>query len=372
MEAMERNLQMLKTIMEHRRNEIMLAEMSKEWDKKASLEDELKDLKVRQARLSCALWVQPEDLPSSMQLLESENPQQLQRELEATLEKLGLVPPRGALDACQLVAPTLEQAHVIAETKREQPPTTPMAAPVLEAPAPVPASAAPSAADSQQQTLALSGLKLPLRSLAQPGQAESPSKHHPHSSGQRGPRPQTPRRTSSGQKGKEGKGGKPVGDVGKGSTVALGFSDPHGSESKRFIEVCTDEADRVADTNTSGPGKGKGITAPGKGKGKKGPPMPGSALPSGEVAGKGKGKKGPALPAGKGGRIRKVTPLGRRFHWKELPADKLKGTVFDDINSSNSLEMQFEGLKNYFADDDELGKTPGAAAAKDASAITNV
>ena len=51
------NPRMLKIIIEHRRNEIVLAEMNGDWEKKAALEAEVKDLKVRQARLSCALWV---------------------------------------------------------------------------------------------------------------------------------------------------------------------------------------------------------------------------------------------------------------------------------------------------------------------------
>ncbi|CAE7501955.1 unnamed protein product [Symbiodinium necroappetens] len=328
-EAMERNLQMLKIIIEHRRNQLLLAEMEGDWEKKAALETEVKDLKVRQARLSCALWVQPEDLPSSMQLLESENPQQLQQELELLLEKLGLVPPRkhGVFDARELVAPTLEQAQAIAETKQESEPA-PEPAPAV---VPALASVARDAENLQQQTLPLTGLRLPLR-------------------------------TSSNQKGKEGKGGKAGADAfGKGSAAVAGASGPNNDASagQRFVEVREEPGSHEG---AGSPGKASVKGPPGKGKGKKGPPMPSDAA---GADGKGKGQKGPALPAGKGGRIRKVTPLGRRFHWKELPADKLQGTVFDDIHASNSLEVQFDGLKSYFADDDELGKAPGASSTKD-------
>ena len=372
---MERNLQMLKIIMEHRRNEILLAEMSKDWEKKTSLEAELQDLKVREARLACALWVQPEDLPSSMQLLESDRPQQLQLELESTLQKLGLVPPRAltGLDAQQLVAPTLEQAKARANAQQEpvqalQPPsaaawataasTSPnsqaaerpgLAQPSAMAVASPTATPVLDAAQSQQHTLPLSGLRLPLRSSVQ-GDSDSPLKGPSPGPVQKGPRPHTPRRTPVTQKGSAAE-----------------------TAGKRFIEVGREEIEQSDGAGSSGKASGKGM-APGKGKGgKKGPPMPGGVSLLGPVGseadGKGKGKKGPALPAGKGGRIRKVTPLGRRFHWKELPAEKLKGTVFDDINSSNSLEVQFEGLKSYFADDDELGRAPGAAPSKDCNQL---
>ncbi|CAE7018938.1 FMNL1 [Symbiodinium sp. CCMP2456] len=365
---MERNLQMLKIIIEHRRNEIVLAEMNGDWEKKAALETEVKDLKVRQARLSCALWVQPEDLPSSMQLLESENPQQLQQELELLLEKLGLVPPRHVFDARELVAPTLEQAQAIAEIKQESEPA-PEPAPAV---VPALASVARDAESLQQQTLPLTGLRLPLRP-AQSGEADSPCSIPPRSPVQKGPRPHTPRRTSSNQKGKEGKGGsgKAGADLfGKGTAAVAGPSGPNkdASAGQRFVEVREEPGSHEG---AGSPGKASVKGPPGKGKGgKKGPPMPSEAV--GAADGKGKGQKGPALPAGKGGRIRKVTPLGRRFHWKELPADKLKGTVFDDIHASNSLEVQFDGLKNYFADDDELGKAPGASASstKDDGPIT--
>ena len=351
---------MLKIIIEHRRNQLLLAEMEGDWEKKAALETEVKDLKVRQARLSCALWVQPEDLPSSMQLLESENPQQLQQELELLLEKLGLVPPRkhGVFDARELVAPTLEQAQAIAETKQESEPA-PEPAPAV---VPALASVARDAENLQQQTLPLTGLRLPLRSPAQSGQADSPCSIPPRSPVQKGPRPHTPRRTSSNQKGKEGKGGKAGADAfGKGSAAVAGASGPNNDASagQRFVEVREEPGSHEG---AGSPGKASVKGPPGKGKGKKGPPMPSDAA---GADGKGKGQKGPALPAGKGGRIRKVTPLGRRFHWKELPADKLKGTVFDDIHASNSLEVQFDGLKSYFADDDELGKAPGASSTKD-------
>lgn len=364
-EAMERNLQMLKIIIEHRRNQLLLAEMEGDWEKKAALETEVKDLKVRQARLSCALWVQPEDLPSSMQLLESENPQQLQQELELLLEKLGLVPPRkhGVFDARELVAPTLEQAQAIAETKQESEPA-PEPAPAV---VPALASVARDAENLQQQTLPLTGLRLPLRSPAQSGQADSPCSIPPRSPVQKGPRPHTPRRTSSNQKGKEGKGGKAGADAfGKGSAAVAGASGPNNDASagQRFVEVREEPGSHEG---AGSPGKASVKGPPGKGKGKKGPPMPSDAA---GADGKGKGQQGPALPAGKGGRIRKVTPLGRRFHWKELPADKLKGTVFDDIHASNSLEVQFDGLKSYFADDDELGKAPGASSTKDDGPIT--
>ena len=300
------------------------------------------------------------------------------------LEELGLIPPRdhSVLDARQLVAPTLEQAKVLAETK-------PTAEPAPE-PAPSPSLAIDAhASNASQHTLPLplplTGLRLPLRSPMQTEQTEvdSPSKAAPHGSHlvQRGPRPQTPRRTSSNQKGKEGKGGKARVDAfGPGPTVAaeLNGRDTEAA-GKRFVEVCVDAESRESQGgqgSQSGQGKAskgsaKGPGPPGKGKGgkgPKGPPMPNGAGAPGDAEGKegkGKGKKGPALPGGKGGRIRKVTPLGRRFHWKELPADKVKGTVFDDINSSNSLEVQFEGLKNYFADDDELSKAPGASSTKD-------
>ena len=353
------NPRMLKIIIEHRRNEIVLAEMNGDWEKKAALEAEVKDLKVRQARLSCALWVQPEDLPSSMELLESENPQQLQQELELLLEKLGLVPPRkhGVFDARELVAPTLEQAQAIAGTKQESEPA-PEPAPAV---VPALASVTPGAENvKQQQTLPLTGLRLPLRSPVQSGEADSPCSIPPRSPVQKGPRPHTPRRTSSNQKGKEGKGGKAGADAfGKGTAVVGPAA--ASAAGQRFVEV---HEDGTGSHEGAGPGKASVKGPPGKGKGgKKGPPIPSDAASTAD--GKGKGQKGPALPTGKGGRIRKVTPLGRRFHWKELPADKLKGTVFDDIHASNSLEVQFDGLKSYFADDDELGKAPGATSTKD-------
>jgi hypothetical protein len=78
-------------------------------------------------------------------------------------------------------------------------------------------------------------------------------------------------------------------------------------------------------------------------------------------------------PPGKGGRIRKVTPLGRRFHWKELNAEKVKGTVFDKADSPmmDTSDVQFDGLKNYFADDDELSKQ-GAPAAQQSQEMVRV
>ena len=51
-ESMERNLAMLKQIIEHRRNEMHIADMTHNHELRRSLEMELKDLKVRQARLS--------------------------------------------------------------------------------------------------------------------------------------------------------------------------------------------------------------------------------------------------------------------------------------------------------------------------------
>ena len=110
------------------------------------------------------------------------------------------------------------------------------------------------------------------------------------------------------------------------------------------------EAQDAGTGSTSELGKGKG-KAKGLGKGKEKGPI----APTAPVKGDGKGIKG--APA-KGGRIRKVTPLGRRFHWKELNAEKVKGTVFDKTESPmmETIDLQFDGLKNYFADDDELTK----------------
>lgn len=274
-ESMERNLGMLKQIIDHRRNELHIVDMGNDLEKKRALETEVRDLKVRQARLSCALWVQPEDLPSSQTLLEMKNPKKLQAELEAKLVQLGLI-----------------------EAKSKPPlPSSPVDM----------AQAAPKIAP-----------KLLLRPSSDRGRG-SPETRSPSDSPApqvQGARPQTPRRR--GEKGEEIKG------EGKGATAGKGpAKGPPGGP-------------KGVPAWAKGAAKGKG---PGKGP---------------DEAGKG-GKKGG--PPAKGGRIRKVTPLGRRFHWKELNAEKVKGTVFDKGESPmDTIDVQFDGLKNYFADDDELSK----------------
>ena len=290
MESMERNLCLLKQIIDHRRNELHIVDMGNDLEKKRALETELRDLKVRQARLSCALWVQPEDLPSSQTLLEMKNPKKLQAELEAKLVQLGLI-----------------------EAKSKPPLPS----------SPVDAQAAPKAAP-----------KLLLRPSSDRGRG-SPETRSPSDSPApqvQGARPQTPRRRAE----MEGEGQGATGQ-GPGKGPAKGPA--------------------------KGPGKGVPAWAKGAAKG----PQKGPDWRSDE-AGKG-GKKGG--PPAKGGRIRKVTPLGRRFHWKELNAEKVKGTVFDKGESPmDTIDVQFDGLKNYFADDDELSKQGGPARQKSQETIT--
>jgi len=336
-ESMERNLAMLKQIIEHRRNEMHIADMTHNHELRRSLEMELKDLKVRQARLSCALWIQPADLPSSQTLLEMKNPRKLQAELEAKLVELGLV------EATALQRP---------------PVPSPLKADAATSPEPL------DAAQAEAEPMRLVP-KLPLNRAAvkengrfhpveprftktsdemSPFSDESPSKTR----NVQGARPHTPRRRTAnaqeaqGVPGASGAAGAPTSQPETGDTGGKPAEGPRAPDGG------------TGSTTSDGKGKGKGKD--GKGPGAKGP---GKGPPAPAKGGKptddadGKGIKG---PPGKGGRIRKVTPLGRRFHWKELNAERVKGTVFDKADSSimDTIDVQFDGLKNYFADDDLL------------------
>lgn len=298
-ESMERNLSMLKQIIEHRRNELHIADMGNDQERRRTLEAELRDLKIRQARLSCALGVQPEDLPSSQTLLEMRNPKKLQVELEAKLVELGLIeakPPR----------PPLPTSSAKAD-----------------------AATSPDALWSAQQQSGPAGLAIP--KLLRNEESGTPVSGAGCQTSQ-GAKPQTPRRRPG--------------------PVETQTGDTGGPESGgEALEAGTGSSPVRAEK-----GKGKAMTKGGKG-GKKGPPAvaKGGTAADADADAKG-GKKG--APMKGGGRIRKVTPLGRRFHWKELHAEKVKGTVFDKAESPGmeTIDLQFDGLKNYFADDDELSK----------------
>eukprot|EP00438_Fugacium_kawagutii_P011799 Skav222973 [mRNA] locus=scaffold1489:859677:861188:- [translate_table: standard] len=346
-ESMERNLAMLKQIIEHRRSELHVADMNNDEGRRRMLEMELKDLKVRQARLSCALWIQPEDLPSSQTLLEMKNPKKLQAELEAKLVELGLVEPRQAL-----------RRPPIPTTKADAVPPSPDSEKVLNAQAeparlvpklPLNRQAAVSKDDGRFQSV-LDPRFTRADHTTSPFSDDSPCK----APNVQGARPHTPRRRTvnggqtghpersesgdtGGNKASHGAPGDPD-DGGTGSTTSPVLSDGKG---KGF--------DGASPSGGKGPGKG-----PGKGAGKKGLELAKGPAKGGKAGDDGKGIKG---PPGKGGRIRKVTPLGRRFHWKELNAEEVKGTVFDkDSSIMDTIDVQFDGLKNYFADDDELSK----------------
>merc|ERR1712070_463504 len=76
------------------------------------------------------------------------------------------------------------------------------------------------------------------------------------------------------------------------------------------------------------------------------------ALPGEKGSGK-TGKRGPPPPRGKGDRKRNVTPLGRRFHWRGLSAERVQGTVFDgkhDNASAPAVEqvLDFDALQHLF------------------------
>ncbi len=340
-ESMERNLAMLKQIIEHRRNEMHIADMTHNHELRRSLEMELKDLKVRQARLSCALWIQPADLPSSQTLLEMKNPRKLQAELEAKLVELGLV------EATALQRPPV-------------PSPLPLKTDAATSPEPL------DAAQAEAEPMRLVP-KLPLNRAAvtkengrfhpveprftkasdemSPFSDESPCKTR----NVQGARPHTPRRRTANTQEAQG--------VPAASTSQPETGDTGGKPA---------EGPRAPDGgtgSTTSDGKGKGKGKDGKGPAAKGP---GKGPPAPAKGGKptddadGKGIKG---PPGKGGRIRKVTPLGRRFHWKELNAERVKGTVFDKADSSimDTIDVQFDGLKNYFADDDLLKQGAPAA-----------
>lgn len=339
-ESMERNLAMLKQIMEHRRNELHIADMSNDQERRRALEAELKDLKVRQARLSCALWIQPEDLPSSQTLLEMRNPKKLQAELEAKLVELGLVEAR-ALQRPPVPTPTKADASTSPNPEVSQPQPEPVRlVPKLPLSRPVAATE-----DGRFQPVLDPRFTKASDPATSPFSDDSPCKTR----NVQGARPHTPRRKATNAGGQDTESGDTGGKL-------IDGSHPDGGTGSTTSPL-------------GGKGKGDGGKRPGKGSGKKGPAAPAKGgKPAAD--GDGKGMKG---PPGKGGRIRKVTPLGRRFHWKELNAEKVKGTVFDKADSPmmDTIDVQFDGLKNYFADDDELSKQ-GAPAAQQSQEMVRV
>ena len=339
-DAMERNLKMLRQIIEHRRKEMLVADMSNDLERKKALEAEIKELKIRQARLSCALWVQPEDLPSSRTLLEMENPQQVQAELEAILAELGLIdrsdvePGPGKADAATSPDPVFDVPVAVAPRLPQQPTDLP------DSIARLPEGALH---DAQGRGHGVQGERpqTPRRRPEGKGTAKG-SKSNPD--GQGATHRQAPEGKGQLSEGKGDGKGKAEGDTG--GKTGKGEEDPDGgtggTTSTPMLE--TGKGGKKGPPLTKGGGKG----------GKKGPPIKGEIESDAGKGGKG-GRKGP--PA-KGGRIRKVTPLGRRFHWKELNEDKVKGTVFDKGDSSpmDTIDLQFDGLKSYFADGAELSK----------------
>ena len=329
-ESMERNLAMLKQIMEHRRNELHIADMSNDHERRRAIEAELKDLKVRQARLSCALWIQPEDLPSSQTLLEMKNPKKLQAELEAKLVQLGLVEAR-VFQKPPMPMPSKADAATEPQDVSEAQPEPMRLVPKLPLNRPVAATEE----DGRFQPV------LDPRFTKASDPARSPfSDDSPCKTRVQGARPHTPRRKVAGGQDQAGDTGGKLADD----------SPPDGGTGSTTSPVGKGKGSKGFDGKGADKGPGKGGKGPAKG-----PPTKGGKA---GVDGDGKGGKGMKGPPGKGGRIRKVTPLGRRFHWKELNAEKVKGTVFDRLDSPmmDTIDVQFDGLKNYFADDDELSK----------------
>lgn len=73
--------------------------------------------------------------------------------------------------------------------------------------------------------------------------------------------------------------------------------------------------------------------------------------------GHGKGHKGPPPPRGKGERKRNVTPLGRRFHWRGLSPERVQGTIFDGSSdraaaTDDEPALNLDALQHLFADDE--------------------
>lgn len=96
-----------------------------------------------------------------------------------------------------------------------------------------------------------------------------------------------------------------------------------------------------------------------KGKGKKGPPMP--------TSGKGDGKRCNDQPAGSRNR-RPITPLGRRFHWQGLSADRVRGTVFDENgDSATPHALNLDAIQKLFTNSQEEKHESAAGASCSAS-----
>eukprot|EP00930_Biecheleria_cincta_P039444 TRINITY_DN27123_c0_g1_i1.p1 TRINITY_DN27123_c0_g1~~TRINITY_DN27123_c0_g1_i1.p1 ORF type:complete len:742 (+),score=110.47 TRINITY_DN27123_c0_g1_i1:58-2283(+) len=83
-----------------------------------------------------------------------------------------------------------------------------------------------------------------------------------------------------------------------------------------------------------------------KGKGKKGPPMP-QNIGGGASVSKSDGK---SCNEPNGSRSRRpITPLGRRFHWQGLSADRVRGTVFDEnCDSMKPHALNLEAIQKLF------------------------